>query len=86
MHITKNTGGKDADLQKSKAAFASRGCDIYNSGGLLVSHQIQKLLADSIKVEDGFLYYEEVGRTWFLTPAGAAHSIGAKLKTTFTFE
>lgn len=51
-----------------------------------MEHRVQKIFADSLKVEDGAVYYDEAGVSWFLTPCGAADSVGASVKVSYSLE
>lgn len=73
--------------QRKAKKLLSSGEHVYTvEGGQLVNHKVKKILDNSLKVEDGVLYYDELGDTWFLSPYGAATSVGAKVKVTYSLE
>ena len=39
------------------------------------AHTIEAVLVTCIRVNDGYLYYDEVAQTWWLTPRGVADAI-----------
>ena len=45
-------------------------------GGQVIEYKVVRIFADSIKVADGYLYYDEIRKTWWLTKKMAAASIG----------
>ena len=52
--------------------------------GKVIEHTVERIYADSIKVPDGYLYFDEIRETWWLTMKMAAASIG-KVKKIVTY-
>lgn len=47
-------------------------------GGVVVEQKIKRIHKDALAVEDGYLYFDEVGDSWWLTKKVALENAGGK--------
>lgn len=70
-----------SDMYRLTYRVAKRLLDIGDAvftveGGQVIEHKVERIYADCIKVQDGYLYFDEIRETWWLTKKVAAASIG----------
>lgn len=57
---------------KKAVALIIPGDIVYSvENGKITEHKVKRIHADSLCVEDGFLYFDEHGYSWWLTKEGA---------------
>ena len=63
---------------KAKALLKPGDCVYIIENGAVQSETVKAILADSLRVTNGFLYFEEHGNDWWLTKKVAAENAGGK--------
>lgn len=61
--------------RQAKKLLSPGDCVFIIDGGKVKKQKIIKVFADSLRVEDGYLYFEEHGCDWWLTKRVAQENI-----------